>query len=219
MAGTSSDDRRTNVLVLVGTRPEAIKMFPVVLALERSTWFAPVVVTTGQHRDLVAPILDLAGIEPALDLDVGRPGLTLNELVGTVIQRFDAFCRERFGATGMASATREDAARDRIPGLHARTRRHFVCSRGGARLVQPADPRGACRGRAAHLDDVDAVPEEANRQMITRLAAFHLAPTALNRQNLVHEGVPDERVMVTGNTGIDALRFAAAQEVSSLTTQ
>ena len=57
-------------------------------------------------------------------------------------------------------------------------------------------------------------PEEANRQMITRLAAFHLAPTALNRQNLVREGVPDERVMVTGNTGIDALRFAAAQEVS-----
>ena len=113
-------------------------MFPVVLALERSTWFAPVVVTTGQHRDLVAPILDLAGIEPALDLDVGRPGLTLNELVGTVIQRFDAFCRERFGATGMASATREDAA----PRPDSRSARSYTATL----RLQPRrrSPRSTC---------------------------------------------------------------------------
>ncbi len=63
-----------NVLMLVWTRPEAIKMFPIVHALRRSAWFAPVVVTTGQHRDLVAPILELAGITVDADLDVGRPG-------------------------------------------------------------------------------------------------------------------------------------------------
>ena len=56
-------DRRSNILVLVGTRPEAIKMFPIVLALQRSTWFAPVLITTGQHADLVRPILDLAEID------------------------------------------------------------------------------------------------------------------------------------------------------------
>ena len=60
----------------------------------------------GQHHDLVAPILELAGIEPDFDLGVGRPGLTLNELAGTVISRFDAYCRERFNVTGAAPATR-----------------------------------------------------------------------------------------------------------------
>ena len=63
----------SNVLVLFGTRPEAIKMFPLVHALNRSAWFSPVVVTTGQHRDLVAPILELAQIEPDFDLEVGHP--------------------------------------------------------------------------------------------------------------------------------------------------
>ena len=74
--------QRSNILVLVGTRPEAIKMFPVVHgAAARSTWFAPVLITTGQHPDLVRPILDLAEIEPDADLAVGHPKLTLNDLV------------------------------------------------------------------------------------------------------------------------------------------
>src|SRR5262245_22630239 len=90
-------------------------MFPVVHALRQSHWFAPVVVTTGQHRDLVAPILELASIEPDIDLDVGHPGLTLNDLVASVIERLDAFCRERFGATGVNVATRDQIRGDGFP--------------------------------------------------------------------------------------------------------
>ena len=77
--------------------------------------FEPVVVTTGQHRDLVAPILELAGIEPDDDLDVGRPGLTLNDLVPSVIGRLDEFCRERFGATGAAVRRVSRSAADGFP--------------------------------------------------------------------------------------------------------
>ena len=209
----ASDDRRTNVLVLMGTRPEAIKTFPVVLALERSTWFAPVVVTTGQHRDLVAPILDLAGIEPALDLDVGYPGLTLNHLVATVIERFDAFCRERFRATGMAPATRDEV---REGGFPVCTLVHGDTSSAAAAAIASFNlriPVGHVEAGLRTWTTLTPFPEEANRQIISRIAAFHLAPTALNRQNLVREGIPDERVFVTGNTGIDALHFAASREL------
>ena len=75
MSVRSNGDRFTHVLVLMGTRPEAIKMFPVVHALRASERFRPVVITTGQHRDLVEPILELAGIVPDHDLEVGHPGL------------------------------------------------------------------------------------------------------------------------------------------------
>src|SRR3954462_893833 len=109
-AGAAEPDstRRSNVVVLIGTRPEAIKMFPVVRALRESMSFAPIVISTGQHHDLVRPILELAEIEPDIDLDVGHPGLTLNELVSTVIARLDGFCRDHFHATGAAAATRAD---------------------------------------------------------------------------------------------------------------
>ena len=97
---------KANVLCLIGTRPEAIKMLPVVLALRASANFVPIVVTTGQHRDLVDPILALADITPDFDLEVGHPGLTLNELVSTVISRLDGF---------LPRAVRRDRRRDRDP--------------------------------------------------------------------------------------------------------
>ena len=81
-------------------------MLPLVLALRECAWFEPVVVTTGQHRDLVDPILELGAVEPDVDLGVGHPGLSLNDLVATVVTRLDAFCRERFGAAGRTVATR-----------------------------------------------------------------------------------------------------------------
>ena len=81
-------------------------MLPVVLALRASANFDPVVVTTGQHRDLVDPILALAEITPDFDLEVGRPGLTLNELVSTVISRLDAL---------LSRAVRRDRRGDRDP--------------------------------------------------------------------------------------------------------
>jgi len=203
----------THILVLIGTRPEAIKMFPVVHALKRSDWFEPVVVTTGQHPDLVKPILELAGIEPDLDLGVGHPGLTLNELVGRVIERLDGFCRERFGATGAAVATRTAIRDDGFPGgtfVHGDTSSAVAAALASFHLKIPV---GHVEAGLRTGTTLTPFPEELNRQLISRIAAFHLAPTTTNRQNLVREGVPDEQIFVTGNTGIDALRFAAAQDV------
>ena len=208
----TSDERRTNVLVLIGTRPEAIKMFPVVRALRRSTWFAPVVVTTGQHRDLVTPILELADVAPDLDLAVGHPGLTLNGLVSSVVTTLDAFCRDRFKATGVQVATRAEVRESGFPVgmlVHGDTSSALAAALAAFNLRIPV---GHIEAGLRTGSTLTPFPEELNRQVISRIAAFHLAPTSINRQNLVREGIPDERIFVVGNTGLDALRFAATQD-------
>jgi UDP-N-acetylglucosamine 2-epimerase (non-hydrolysing) len=206
-------ERFTNVLVLIGTRPEAIKMFPVVHALGRSDRFAPVVITTGQHRDLVAPILELAGIEADVDLDVGQPGLTLNELVRLVIERLDAYCRGRYGATGQAVATMEAIRGDGFPAaalVHGDTSSAAAAALAAFNLRIPV---GHVEAGLRTRSTLSPFPEELNRQMISRIAAFHMAPTYTNQENLVREGVRDDQVFVTGNTGIDALRHAAGLDL------
>lgn len=209
----TGDDGSTHVLVLMGTRPEAIKMFPLVHALRASERFEPVVITTGQHADLVRPILELAGIEPDYDLMVGHADLTLNELVMNVVDRLDSYCRHRFGATGAAVATREDIRDDGFPAaalVHGDTSSAMAAALAAFNLRIPV----------AHVEaglrtwsTLTPFPEELNRQLISRIAAFHFAPTSNAEENLVHEGVPYNQVFVTGNTGIDALQYAARQEV------
>ena len=131
-----------------------------------------------------------------------------------MIERFDAFCRERFRATGMAVATRDQV---REGGFPVCTLVHGDTSSAAAAALASFNlriPVGHVEAGLRTWSTLTPFPEEANRQLIGRVAAFHLAPTAFNRQNLVREGIPDERVFVTGNTGIDALRFAASQEVA-----
>jgi len=210
---TNGGDGFTHVLVLMGTRPEAIKMFPLVHALRASERFEPVVIMTGQHADLVRPILELAGIEPDYDLMVGHADLTLNELVMNVIDRLDSYCRHRFGATGTAVATPEDIRDDGFPAaalVHGDTSSAMAAAIAAFNLRIPV----------AHVEaglrtwsTLTPFPEELNRQLISRIAAFHFAPTSNAEENLVHEGVPYNQVFVTGNTGIDALQYAARQEV------
>jgi UDP-N-acetylglucosamine 2-epimerase (non-hydrolysing) len=203
---------RLHILVLIGTRPEAIKMFPVVHALQAHERFSPVVITTGQHTDLVAPILELAGIVPDFDLGVGHPGLTLNDLVAAVVTRFDAYCRERYGATGSRVSTQEE----RRGGFPVAALVHGDTSSALAAAVAAFNLRIPVGHVEAGLRTGGSVltpfPEELNRQLIARIAAFHLAPTAIAEESLVREGVRDQQVFVTGNTGIDALRYAARQE-------
>jgi UDP-N-acetylglucosamine 2-epimerase (non-hydrolysing) len=187
-------------------------MVPLVLALRASANFHPVVITTGQHRDLVRPILELAEIEPDIDLEVGHPGLTLNELVSSVMAGLDRFCRARFNATGTAVATRSEIWDAGFPIgvlVHGDTSSALAAAVAAFNLRIPV---GHVEAGLRTNSTLTPFPEELNRQVIARIATFHLSPTTLNQQNLVREGIPDERIFVTGNTGIDALVFAAARE-------
>lgn len=199
------------VVVVVGTRPEAIKMLPVVLALMRSPRIVPLVISTGQHSELVAEVFALAGITIDVDLQVRRPGLTLNGLFASVMTKFEEYFMRTFGPPQ--------------PG-------HFVATPRGYPVACLVHGDTASAGAAAlaafHLripivhveaglrtsNILSPFPEELYRQLISRLANLDLAPTTHNKDNLTREGIKSTKVFVTGNTAIDALHWAASLDVS-----
>jgi len=197
------------VLVVVGTRPEAIKLFPLIRALQETSNIRPVVISTGQHAAIVDTILTAAGCRVDFNLGIGRPGLTLNELMGSVMTGMERVLHERYGPPPPTIRERPDAyplacvvhgdtssaASGAISAFHLRI--PVVHVEAGLRTGNTLMP----------------FPEELNRQLIARIASFHLAPTIRNLENLVREGVSIGRIFVTGNTGIDALLWAAEQSV------
>ncbi|MFB7800629.1 non-hydrolyzing UDP-N-acetylglucosamine 2-epimerase [Isoptericola sp. NPDC056134] len=199
------------ILVVLGTRPEAIKLFPLIQRLQDHPRLRPVVVTTGQHKELVDYVLQEAGCEIAGDLGVGRPGLTLNQLSSSVIAGLDEFVAGRYGPPP-----------ERITGRIREDHYPAACIVHGDTSSAAAAAVAAFHLRipVVHVEaglrtgtTLSPFPEELNRQLVARIASFHAAPTRSNVQNLVREGVDIGRTFVTGNTGIDALQWAAAREV------
>jgi UDP-N-acetylglucosamine 2-epimerase (non-hydrolysing) len=202
------------LLLVIGTRPEAIKMVPVVLAFRASESFVPVVVSTGQHHEMVTEILRLADIVPDVDLWVGDFRSRLNERVATVMQRFEDFCNTRFGIDGQQIATTEEWRSGRVPVatmVHGDTSSAFAAALASFHLRIPVTHVEA--GLRTGGLNLTPFPEELNRRLISEIAAFHLAPTERNEENLVREGVPADRIFVTGNTGIDTLHWAAGLDM------
>ncbi|MGO1435285.1 MAG: non-hydrolyzing UDP-N-acetylglucosamine 2-epimerase [Canibacter sp.] len=191
-------------LFIVGTRPEAIKMLPVILAFKQSGHYDVRVVSTGQHEEMTRRVLAIGGIEPDVTFSPNpRPG-ELNSLFGHVMEQLDEYVRREFigredrelpvccfvhGDTSSAAAAALSAFHMRIPVVHVEA---------GLRTSNILSP----------------FPEELNRQLISRIAALHLAPTMWSRNNLSSEGVPGERVFITGNTSIDMLQIAADHEAN-----
>ena len=178
------------VAVVFGTRPEAIKMAPVVRALRADPRLRTVVCVTGQHRQMLDQILATFGITPDADLDVMEPGQTLAGLTARAVTRLDAVLADRRpdlllvqGDTTTAFAAALTAFYHKVPVGHVEA---------GLRTGDLYSPW----------------PEEANRQLVTRLAALHFPPTAAARDNLLREGVPADRVHLVGNPVVDALLFA-----------
>ncbi len=197
---------RRKVLIVIGTRPEAIKLLPLVRAMTDSERCEPFVIATGQHPGIVESVLALDGLAPHVNLGVGQPQLTLNELFAAVLLGLQQFCTETFGAPNRQVGERDYDAYPAACVVHGDTSSAVAAALSAFHLQIPV----------AHVEaglrtenTLSPFPEELNRQLIARIAAFHLAPTFLNEQNLVREGVPADRVFVTGNTAIDALQWAA----------
>lgn len=203
----------TDILVVVGTRPEAIKLVPIILALREDEEFRPLVVSTGQHHRMVAEIFDLAGIELETELWVGPPQAGLNEVAAAVLQRFEDFCRTSFGDHGAKVASAEEVLAGDYPAaviVHGDTTSAMAAALAAFHLRIPIVHAEA--GLRTGGPPLTPFPEEMNRQLISCLAAFHLAPTGRNKADLVRENIPFPQILVTGNTGIDALRWAARFE-------
>jgi UDP-N-acetylglucosamine 2-epimerase (non-hydrolysing) len=200
---------------VVGTRPEAVKLVPVILALRASESFEPVVVSTGQHHEMVAAIFALAEIEPDVELWIGghRAG-RLNELVASVLRRFEDFCVGSFGDHGASIASIEEVLDSGYPGavlVHGDTSSAMAAALAAFHLRIPVVHVEA--GLRTGGTILSPFPEELNRQLISCLAAFNLAPTWVNAENLIRETIPGSQIFVTGNSGIDALQWAAGLQV------
>jgi UDP-N-acetylglucosamine 2-epimerase (non-hydrolysing) len=214
MGGMNAGGPAVPAVVVVGTRPEAIKLVPIILALRASRTYRPVVVSTGQHDVMVQQVLALADIEPDVDLYVGDARSDLNERVPTTIRRFDDFFRAAFPGRPDRMLTADEALSGRWPVavlVHGDTSSAFAAALASFHRRTPVVHVEA--GLRTGGYNWSPFPEELNRQLITCIATFHLAPTEANEQNLVRENVPANQIFVTGNTGIDALHWAAALDV------
>jgi UDP-N-acetylglucosamine 2-epimerase (non-hydrolysing) len=207
-------ENKLQVPVVVGTRPEAIKLVSLILALRASENYNPIVVSTGQHNRLVEYIFELADIKPDVTLWAGSRRAALNERVASVMQRFEDFCVERFDIDPDATPTREDVLAGKHPALvlvHGDTSSAMAAALASFHMRIPVMHVEA--GLRTGGSNLTPFPEELNRQVISTIAAMHFAPTSENLGNLVRENIPVEQVFVTGNTGIDALRWSSEMEV------
>jgi UDP-N-acetylglucosamine 2-epimerase (non-hydrolysing) len=188
--------RQLGVTMVFGTRPEAIKLAPVIAMLSADRRFSVRVVSTGQHREMVREIIGPLGIRLDVDLDIMKPGQSLNDIVLAALSRLDALYRDDRpeivviqGDTSTAFAAALAAFHRRIPVAHVEA------------------------GLRSH-DRRHPYPEESNRRMISALADLHFAPTRKAAENLMAETTPADAVFVTGNTVIDALGLALRVETS-----
>jgi UDP-N-acetylglucosamine 2-epimerase (non-hydrolysing) len=176
------------VLAVLGTRPEAIKTAPVVLALKRRAPDVAVrVCVTGQHREMLDDVLRLFGVTPDHDLDVMRYGQSPTQVAAEVLRRLEPVVADERPDWVVVQGDTTTAASGALAAFYAGARVAHV--EAGLRSYEPRDP----------------FPEEINRRIAGVLADLHLAPTERARGNLLAEGVPPGSVLVTGNTVIDAL--------------
>lgn len=184
------------IICVIGTRPEAIKMAPVILALRKHSGFDVRVLATAQHRHLLDQVMQLFDIEPDIDLDIMRPNQALATLTARLLLDLD----------DVLLAEKPDA----------------VLAQGDTTTVMTVAlacfyhkiPFGHVEAGLRTWDMQNPFPEEMNRVIAGRLAKWHFAPTESSRQNLLREGVADADIIVTGNTVIDALLSVADREVA-----
>ena len=184
---------RRPVVVIVGTRPEAIKMAPVVLALRGSRTLAPVIVSTGQHRTMLAQALDAFDLKPDVDLAVMTRDQSLEELTARIIPPLTAHFRARKPAAVLVQG-------DTTTTLGAALAAHYA-----------GLPIGHVEAGLRTGDLRAPFPEEANRRLVDHLADWLFAPTRLAATRLEDEGIPRRRIVMTGNTVVDALRWMLAR--------
>jgi UDP-N-acetylglucosamine 2-epimerase (non-hydrolysing) len=179
---------RPKIMVIFGTRPEAIKMVPVIACLRQySDELDICVVVTAQHRQMLDQVLDAFGIEPDHDLDIMQPGQSLSEITARILTRLDSVLASESPNLVMVQG---DTTTAFVAGLAA-----FY------HQVPVAHVEAGLRTR----DKYDPYPEEINRQFIDILADLCYAPTLTAKEALLSEGVPEARILVTGNTVIDTL--------------
>lgn len=182
-------DKKLRILIVFGTRPEAIKLAPVIREAKKRPWARPVVCATAQHREMLDQMLRVFDIKPDIDLGIMARGQSLHSLTSRILTRMKKIMEETAphlvvaqGDTTTTFAASLAAFYEKIPVAHVEA---------GLRTGKKREP----------------FPEEINRKLVDSLADFHFAATEENRRNLTQEGADPKRIFVVGNTVVDALKF------------
>lgn len=183
------------ILCVVGTRPEAIKMAPIILALKSEPWVEVRVLATAQHRHMLDQVMNFFGIEPDIDLDIMRPNQALATLTARLLLDLDEVLQAEKPDVVLVQGDTTTAMTVALACFYQRI------------------PIGHVEAGLRTWDIQNPFPEEANRVITGKLARWHFAPTEGSRQNLLREGVSDSEIQVTGNTVIDALLMTAAKDL------
>lgn len=178
---------KLKVMSVYGTRPEAIKLAPVIKALEDDGRFESVAISTGQHKEMLDQVNQMFGLSPAFDLKLMKSSQSLNELVSRAITGLDAVIKEVAPDAIVVQGDTSTAMAAAMAGFHSGVK--IIHLEAGLRTGDIGSP----------------FPEEANRKIISQIASLHLAPTDGAQKNLQIENVPSDDIVVTGNTVIDAL--------------
>ena len=183
---------KPKIMTIYGTRPEAIKVAPVIKALDKDERFESIPVSTGQHKEMLEQVNTMFGIQPKHDLGLMKQGQGLNELVSRAIAGLDSVIEEEKPDVIISQGDTSTAMAAALAGFHRGVK--IVHLEAGLRTGDIHSP----------------FPEEANRKLIGQVTELHLAPTEGSMENLRRENVRSKDIVVTGNTVIDALLEAAS---------
>lgn len=179
--------KKIRVMTIPGTRPDAIKLAPLIKSLEGDKDIESIVTVTAQHREMLDQVLNTFEIKPDYDLDLMKMRQTLNDITAGVVKDMKPILQE---------------VKPDIVLVHGDTATSFAAAL--AAFYEQIDV-GHVEAGLRSFDRYSPFPEEMNRLLTSKVARLHFAPTELNRRNLLAEGIKDESIFVTGNTVIDAM--------------
>ncbi len=188
----ANPSEKPKVMTVYGTRPEAIKVAPLIKRLQKDERFESVAVSTGQHKEMLDQVNTMFGINPSYDLELMKNGQSLNELVSRALQGLDELIEKEKPDVIISQGDTSTAMAAAVAGFNRKVR--VIHLEAGLRTGNIHSP----------------FPEEANRRIIGQVASLHLAPTPESRENLRKENFRTKDIVVTGNTVIDALLEAAS---------
>ena len=186
--------KKIKVMSIFGTRPEAIKMAPLVKEMEKRKEIESIVCVTAQHREMLDQVLETFEIKPNYDLNIMKQGQTLAEV------------------TTRALVGLEDVIKEVKPDLvlvHGDTTTTFA---GGLAAFYNQVAIGHVEAGLRTYDKYSPFPEEMNRQMVDCMTDMYFAPTKLSKENLLKQNIPEEKIYITGNTAIDAMKTTVSKE-------
>ena len=187
----------SNIMIIFGTRPEAIKVAPIIKELEKRNGINVVNVTTSQHKEMLLQVLELFDIAPDYDLNIMKSNQTMSHIVEKSLAGFQTVFSKAKPDLILVQGDTTSAFAGALAGFYS------------------GIPVGHIEAGLRTWNRLSPYPEEANRQMISRIAQYHFAPTEGNRKNLLDEHIDPKSILVTGNTVIDALFFILNQYKSN----